>query len=49
MTDRGGLPGPEKDALGKELEIKLERLRKMMAANNAAAVHVAKLGNLEWL
>ena len=49
MTDRSGLPSAGKDALGKELEIKLERLRKMMAANNAAAVHIAKLSNLAWL
>ena len=32
-----------------ELETKLERLRKMMAANNVSAVHLGKLGNLAWL
>lgn len=32
-----------------ELSVKLERLRKLMAANNFTAVHVAKLGNLAWL
>ena len=36
-------------ALKGELEAKLERLRKMMAAGNVRAVHVAKLGNLAWL
>ena len=32
-----------------ELGTKLIRLRKMMAANNASAVHLGKLGNLAWL
>ena len=31
------------------MEAKLERLRKMMAAGNVTAVHIAKLGNLAWL
>ena len=43
------LADPAKGALEAELSVKLERLRKMMAANNVAAVHLAKLGNLAWL
>lgn len=37
------------DARAQELALKLERLRKLMAANNVGAVHLAKLGNLAWL
>ena len=43
------LADPAKGALENELSAKLERLRKMMAANNVSAVHLAKLGNLAWL
>lgn len=43
------LANPAKGALEAELNAKLERLRKMMAANNVSAVHLAKLGNLAWL
>ena len=37
------------NVLKAELATKLTRLRKMMAANNASAVHLGKLGNLAWL
>ena len=37
------------EAIKAELKTKLTRLRKMMAANNASAVHLGKLGNLAWL
>ncbi len=40
---------PHDDPASAELSIKIERLRKMMAANNVTAVHIAKLGNLAWL
>lgn len=39
----------ENDARAQELALKLQRLRKLMAANNVGAVHLAKLGNLAWL
>ncbi len=42
-------PTDPEDARGKELAVKLGRLRKMMAANNVSAVHLGKLGNLAWL
>ena len=37
------------EILKAELETKLTRLRKMMAASSASAVHLGKLGNLAWL
>lgn len=40
---------PDKEALEHELNTKLERLRKTMAAGNVSAVHLGKLGNLAWL
>lgn len=43
------LADPAEGALEAELNTKLERLRKMMAANNVSAVHLGKLGNLAWL
>ncbi len=43
------LSSDPEDALKAELETKLTRLRKMMAANNVSAVHLGKLGNLAWL
>ena len=39
----------DSETIKAELTTKLTRLRKMMAANNAAAVHLGKLGNLAWL
>lgn len=50
MTPTGpAAAAPHDDPALVELSVKLERLRKMMAANNVTAVHVAKLGNLAWL